>query len=148
MLIGRPSHILRLLAFLLFQSCMLQLAASQSSGNFTNQSALIAFKSKLISGPNETTLAGNWSATANFCDWIGVSCSRRRQRVTGFNFSLSLSLQFNFVTIFQKDNVGITISPTVPHRPPPVSIIFQNCLCLKHFCVKPRFPIKLYIYTI
>jgi hypothetical protein len=64
------------------------------------------------------------------------------------SISLSLSLQFNFVTIFQKDNVGITISPTVPHRPPLVSIIFQNCLCLKHFCVKPRFPIKLYIYTI
>ncbi|XP_062163265.1 probable LRR receptor-like serine/threonine-protein kinase At3g47570 [Alnus glutinosa] len=91
MLIGMPSNILRLLAFLLLQSCMLQLAASQSSGNFTDQSALIAFKSKL-SGPNETALAGNWSATANFCDWIGVSCSRRRRRVTGFNLSF-LGLQ-------------------------------------------------------
>jgi LRR receptor-like serine/threonine-protein kinase FLS2 len=89
MIIQRPS-ILLLLAFLLVQyySCMLQLAASQSSSNFTDQSALIAFKSNLSSGPNETVfLPGNWSTETNFCDWIGVSCSRRRQRVTALNLS-------------------------------------------------------------
>jgi LRR receptor-like serine/threonine-protein kinase FLS2 len=79
-LIERPS-VLLLLGFLLVQSCMFQLA--QSVTNFTDQSALIAFKSKISSGPNETVLAGNWSTATNFCNWIGISCSRRRQRVTG-----------------------------------------------------------------
>jgi LRR receptor-like serine/threonine-protein kinase FLS2 len=82
MLIERPS-ILPLLGFLLVQSCMLQLA--QSSTNFTDQSALLAFKSEINSGQNQTVLAGNWSTTTNFCNWIGVSCSRRRQRVTALN---------------------------------------------------------------
>ncbi|KAB1210231.1 hypothetical protein CJ030_MR6G013374 [Morella rubra] len=64
---------------------MLQLV--HSSTNFTDQSALIAFKSKLSSDPNETFLASNWSTTRNFCNWIGVSCSRRRQRVTSLDLS-------------------------------------------------------------
>ncbi|XP_059454475.1 probable LRR receptor-like serine/threonine-protein kinase At3g47570 [Corylus avellana] len=85
MLIERPSHILPLLGLLLVQSCMLELA--QSSTNLTDQSALIAFSSKITSGPNETVLAGNWSTTTNFCNWIGISCSRRRQRVTALNLS-------------------------------------------------------------
>jgi len=82
LLIKRPS-ILPFLGFMLVQSCIFQLV--QSSTNFTEQSALIAFKSKLTSGPNQTVLAGNWSTTTNFCDWIRVSCSRRRQRVTTLN---------------------------------------------------------------
>ena len=62
---------------------------SQSSNNFTDQSALIAFKSKITFAPNDTafTAAGNWSTTTNFCEWFGVSCSRRRQRVTALNLS-------------------------------------------------------------
>ncbi|XP_050268466.1 receptor kinase-like protein Xa21 [Quercus robur] len=85
MLIQRPS-ILLLLAFLLVQPCILQL--SQSSNNFTDQSALIAFKSNISFGPNDTVFAAsNWSITTNFCDWFGVSCSRRRQRVTALNLS-------------------------------------------------------------
>jgi LRR receptor-like serine/threonine-protein kinase FLS2 len=84
-LIERPS-ILLLLGFLSMQSCMFQLA--QSSTNFTDRSALIAFNSKITSDPNTThVLAGNWSTATNFCDWIGVSCSRRRQRVTALNLS-------------------------------------------------------------
>jgi hypothetical protein len=87
LIIERPSNILLLLGFLLVQySCMLQLAQS-STTSFTDQAALIAFKSKLTSGPNQTVLAGNWSTATNFCNWIGVSCSRRRQRVTALNLS-------------------------------------------------------------
>ncbi|XP_059462709.1 probable LRR receptor-like serine/threonine-protein kinase At3g47570 [Corylus avellana] len=66
-------------------SCMLQLAQS-STTSFTDQAALIAFKSKLTSGPNQTVLAANWSTATNFCNWNG-SCSRRRQRVTALNLS-------------------------------------------------------------
>ena len=80
-LIKRPS-ILLLLGFL---KCMFQLA--YSSTNFTDQLALIAFGSKIDSGPNNTVLAVNLSTTTNFCSWIGVSCSRWRQRVTALNLS-------------------------------------------------------------
>jgi len=68
---------------MLVQSCIFQLV--QSSTNFTDQSALIAFKSKLTYSPNQTVLAGNWSTTTSFCNWIGVSCSRHKQRVTSLN---------------------------------------------------------------
>ncbi|KAM4133724.1 hypothetical protein ACJW30_01G352800 [Castanea mollissima] len=85
MLIKRRS-ILLLLAFLLVQPCILHL--SHSSNNFTDQSALIAFKSEISFHSNDTVFsAGNWSTTTNFCDWFGVSCSRRRQRVTALNLS-------------------------------------------------------------
>ena len=70
-----------LLAFLLVHLCILQL--SQSASNFIDQSALLAFKSKI----NNTHLAGNWSTTTNFCNWIEVTCSLRRQRVTALNLS-------------------------------------------------------------
>lgn len=80
---------LLLLGFLLLlHSCMFQFA--QSSTNFTDQAALIAFNSSMMSissGPNATVLAGNWSTSTNTCGWIGVSCSRRRQRVTALNLS-------------------------------------------------------------
>ncbi|KAL4654590.1 hypothetical protein ACB092_01G390800 [Castanea dentata] len=83
--IERPSiHLL--LAFLLVHSCVLQL--SQSASNFTDQSALIAFKSKI----NNAHSAGNWSTATNFCNWMGVTCSLRRQRVTALNLS-NLGLQ-------------------------------------------------------
>ncbi|XP_023922083.1 probable LRR receptor-like serine/threonine-protein kinase At3g47570 isoform X2 [Quercus suber] len=85
MLIERPS-ILLLLTFLLAQPCILHL--TESSNNFTDQSALLAFKSKISFGPNDTVFsAGNWSTITNFCEWFGVSCSRRRQRVTALNLS-------------------------------------------------------------
>ncbi|KAK4604331.1 hypothetical protein RGQ29_012721 [Quercus rubra] len=79
--------LLLLLASLLVQPCIPHM--SQSSNNFTDQSALIAFKSKITFAPNDTafTGAGNWSTTTNFCEWFGVSCSRRRQRVTALNLS-------------------------------------------------------------
>ncbi|KAF5464002.1 hypothetical protein F2P56_014118 [Juglans regia] len=81
------SSLLLLLGFLFVQySCMFQLI--QSYSNFTDQSALIAFKSQINSSPNETLLATNWSTAPNsICNWIGVSCSRHRQRVTALDLS-------------------------------------------------------------
>ncbi|XP_062166138.1 LRR receptor-like serine/threonine-protein kinase EFR [Alnus glutinosa] len=81
MLLKRPS-ILLLFDFLL----VLPLAQS-STTSFTDQVSLIAFESKITSGPNQTVLAGNWSTTTSFCNWIGVSCSQRRQRVTALDLS-------------------------------------------------------------
>ncbi|KAG6707122.1 hypothetical protein I3842_06G015900 [Carya illinoinensis] len=80
----KPSNLL-LLVFLVAHLCTIQLV--RSSSNFTDRFALIAFKSQLSSSANETVLARNWSTATNFCNWIGVSCSRRRQRVTALDLS-------------------------------------------------------------
>ncbi|KAK2999160.1 hypothetical protein RJ639_024053 [Escallonia herrerae] len=68
-----------ILGALVLHSCMLCLAISTS--NFTDQSALLAFKSE-IKLSSTHVLVKNWTVNSNFCDWLGVSCSRRRQRVT------------------------------------------------------------------
>ncbi|KAL2538597.1 LRR receptor-like serine/threonine-protein kinase FLS2 [Forsythia ovata] len=52
----------------------------------TNQEALVAFKTRIISDPNNI-LANKWLTNMSICNWIGVSCSRNWQRVTALDFS-------------------------------------------------------------
>ncbi|KAL2513436.1 LRR receptor-like serine/threonine-protein kinase FLS2 [Abeliophyllum distichum] len=52
----------------------------------TDQEALVAFKTRIISDPNNI-LVNNWSTNTSICNWIGVSCSRKWQRVTALDFS-------------------------------------------------------------
>ncbi|KAL2529058.1 putative LRR receptor-like serine/threonine-protein kinase [Forsythia ovata] len=39
-----------------------------------------AFKSQITSDPNKI-LAKNWSQGTSFCNWIGITCGTRHQRV-------------------------------------------------------------------
>ncbi|KAL5842331.1 hypothetical protein ACOSQ3_012934 [Xanthoceras sorbifolium] len=71
------------LVILLVQSSQLKLALSYSS-NFTDQSALLSFQSAIRFDPTNPVLGGNWTL---FCNWVGVSCGRNRQRVTNLNLS-------------------------------------------------------------
>ncbi|KAF8035472.1 hypothetical protein BT93_C1487 [Corymbia citriodora subsp. variegata] len=57
------------------------------SSNFTDQEALLHFKSTIEVDPTNTIKDGNWTVDENFCEWIGVVCSNRRQRVIALNLS-------------------------------------------------------------
>ncbi|KAK3412930.1 hypothetical protein EUGRSUZ_I01591 [Eucalyptus grandis] len=57
------------------------------SSNFTDQVALLHFKSAIKIDPTNTIKGGNWTAEANFCEWIGVICSNCKQRVTALDLS-------------------------------------------------------------
>ena len=49
-------------------------------GNETDKLALLAFKNHLIDVPNG--ILSSWNDSVHFCEWEGVTCSRRHQRVT------------------------------------------------------------------
>ncbi|XP_024195833.1 LRR receptor-like serine/threonine-protein kinase EFR [Rosa chinensis] len=86
---GNPQILLLVpygLVVLLHFSCFLKLTSSSTS-NFTDQTALLAIQSKLTFDPTETVLGGNWTTNTSFCDWIGVSCGNRRQRVIALDLS-------------------------------------------------------------
>ena len=54
----------------------------------TDQSALLALKAHITSDP-QNILTVNWSSASNsnICNWIGVSCGARHNRVTTLNLS-------------------------------------------------------------
>ncbi|KAH7522645.1 hypothetical protein FEM48_Zijuj07G0160700 [Ziziphus jujuba var. spinosa] len=71
-----------------FLTCQYALSSSTPSWttNRTNTDmlALLAFKSQ-IELPSNSSILSSWNTNTNFCNWVGVSCSLRHQRVTGLN---------------------------------------------------------------
>ncbi|CAK9162602.1 unnamed protein product [Ilex paraguariensis] len=51
-----------------------------SPTNLTDQFALLVFKN--FTRDTNNVLTNNWTISTSFCNWIGVTCSPRRQRVT------------------------------------------------------------------
>nr|XP_017240485.1 PREDICTED: probable LRR receptor-like serine/threonine-protein kinase At3g47570 [Daucus carota subsp. sativus] len=59
------------------------------SNNFTDQEALLSLKHSISKDPSG--VLDSWNNSINFCHWTGITCSRRRQRVTEIDLS-SLNL--------------------------------------------------------
>ncbi|XP_052477887.1 probable LRR receptor-like serine/threonine-protein kinase At3g47570 isoform X1 [Gossypium raimondii] len=55
-------------------------------GNDTDQQALLQFKSKITSDPLK--VMESWNSSIHFCQWYGVTCSRKHQRVTKLELQL------------------------------------------------------------
>jgi hypothetical protein len=55
------------------------------NGSHSDLDALLAFKGE-VADPTGV-LARSWTTNVSFCQWLGVSCSRRQQRVTALLLS-------------------------------------------------------------
>ncbi|GFQ03476.1 LRR receptor-like serine/threonine-protein kinase gso1 [Phtheirospermum japonicum] len=76
-----------LLAIILVLLLHYQMAMSLTTNIITDKIALLTFKSHLQLSPSDI-LFTNWSAnSASVCDWVGVTCSSRPQRVTALDLS-------------------------------------------------------------
>ncbi|XVF24073.1 hypothetical protein REPUB_Repub13aG0095600 [Reevesia pubescens] len=60
------------------------------ANNETDRLALLAFKKQLLGGSSGSALS-SWNTSLHFCEWEGVRCGRRHQRVISLNLS-SLNL--------------------------------------------------------
>ncbi|XP_057514664.1 probable LRR receptor-like serine/threonine-protein kinase At3g47570 [Actinidia eriantha] len=58
-------------------------AGSEHSGNETDRLALLAFKTEIKSDPFGSL--NSWNQSLHFCQWTGVICGRRHQRVIVLN---------------------------------------------------------------
>ena len=56
------------------------LSSTPTFGNETDKLALLVFKNHLADVPNG--VLSSWNDSLHFCQWQGVTCSRRHQRVT------------------------------------------------------------------
>ncbi|KAJ9178566.1 hypothetical protein P3X46_010442 [Hevea brasiliensis] len=68
------------LQLVIFLSLNWQFMQAHSSGNETDQLALLKFKSGIVSDPHE--IFNSWNDSLPFCQWYGITCSRRHQRVS------------------------------------------------------------------
>ncbi|KAF5471068.1 hypothetical protein F2P56_011540 [Juglans regia] len=90
-------------------------------GNETDRIALLKFKAKITYDP--FMVLRSWNETIHFCEWYGVTCGRRHQRVTELRMA-SLELagpispfigNLNFLRILQLQNnsLNATIPPEI-----------------------------------
>jgi Leucine-rich repeat (LRR) protein len=63
----------------IFQVIHLSLSSSLPIGNETDRLSLLAFKDQIEADPLGTL--SSWNDSSHFCEWSGVTCGRRHQRV-------------------------------------------------------------------
>ena len=75
--------------FILFWWCGLLVTSMVSGNNETDRLALLEFKAKITLDP--FGVMTSWNNGIHFCQWRGVTCGRRHQRVTVLDlYSLKL----------------------------------------------------------
>ncbi|XP_058219496.1 probable LRR receptor-like serine/threonine-protein kinase At3g47570 [Rhododendron vialii] len=71
---------MHLVSLLCLQSGSPLVAGFMQGGNETDRLALLAFKAAITSDPFGAL--NSWNESVHFCQWVGVTCGRRHQRVT------------------------------------------------------------------
>ncbi|XP_075645726.1 putative receptor-like protein kinase At3g47110 [Castanea sativa] len=74
-----PSSSFFMHAFILLWWCGLLVTAVVGGNNETDRLALLEFKSKITDDPLQ--VLSTWNESIHFCQWRGVTCGRRHQRV-------------------------------------------------------------------
>ncbi|KAJ8770549.1 hypothetical protein K2173_018040 [Erythroxylum novogranatense] len=72
-----------LASLILLLSSNFQWCQANSLGNETDRIALLKFKSGISKDP--FGIFNSWNDSNSFCNWYGITCSRRHQRVTALN---------------------------------------------------------------
>ncbi|KAI5419870.1 hypothetical protein KIW84_043864, partial [Lathyrus oleraceus] len=66
--------------FCLSLQCFVASFAANTKNITTDESALLAFKSLITSDPSNK-LSNNWSTSSSICNWVGVTCHEKHNRV-------------------------------------------------------------------
>ncbi|KAK2975471.1 hypothetical protein RJ640_028660 [Escallonia rubra] len=66
---------------------LIQFIRTSETNITTDQYALLAFRAHIINLDPQPILATNWSSATPVCNWAGVTCSRRHNRVATLNLS-------------------------------------------------------------
>ncbi|WJX87987.1 non-specific serine/threonine protein kinase [Trifolium repens] len=75
-----------LFLFSLSVHCLVSCLAANKKNITTDEYALLAFKSLITSYPNHI-LANNWSTSSSVCNWVGVTCDEKHNRVHTLNLT-------------------------------------------------------------
>ncbi|XP_050386335.1 putative receptor-like protein kinase At3g47110 [Argentina anserina] len=76
---------LHAIALLVFMSLFLPITLVKALGNETDRVALLKIKESISSDPQG--LLNSWNDSLHFCNWHGISCGSRHQRVVVLNLS-------------------------------------------------------------
>jgi hypothetical protein len=121
---GKMVNVLsRLLLLLISLHCFVACLAANTKNITTDKSALLAFKSLITSDPYDV-LSNNWSTSSSVCNWVGVTCDERHNRVNSLKIS----------------NMGLrgTVSPNLGN------LSFLVILNLSHNSFSGQFPKEIY----
>ncbi|CAI8608354.1 unnamed protein product [Vicia faba] len=66
--------------------CFITCSAADIKNISTDESSLLAFKSLITSDPHGM-LANNWSTSSSVCNWVGITCDNKHNRVHSLNLT-------------------------------------------------------------
>ncbi|XP_049931738.1 LRR receptor-like serine/threonine-protein kinase EFR [Nymphaea colorata] len=101
----------------IFQS---SLSAQVPLNNITDHTALLSFK---LSTNDPINALANWNSSTSFCNWNGVLCSRRRQRVVALDLA-AMSLEGTVSPYLANLSFlqALNLSSNLFHGTPPIEL--------------------------